>query len=208
MVSILHIKGEIMRVFITIFLAAALLPAFSMAQNCIEYGDYSRWVKGVETPGYSKDVAISGTYAFVADYESGLQVIDIANPENSQIVGSIDTPGFAYGVAIQGNYAFVADCSSGLQVIDITNPENPQIIRSVDLEHCTNGITIFGNYAYLLGHFISIVDISDPENPQIVDNTYIGYANSFVISGNYAFVVGNDEDLDVFDIDTIPLIYR
>ena len=54
-------------------------------------------------------MAVSGTYAYVADSSSGLQVIDITNPASPQIVGSVDTPGYAYGVAVSGTYAYVAD---------------------------------------------------------------------------------------------------
>ena len=57
--------------------------------------------------------------------DSGLQVIDITNPQSPQIVGSVDTPGYAHGVAVSGTHAYVADDDSGLQVIDITNPAEP-----------------------------------------------------------------------------------
>ena len=66
-------------------------------------------VGSVDTPGYAYGVAVSGTYAYVADCDSGLQVIDITNPASPQIVGSVDTPGSAYGVAVSGTHAYVAD---------------------------------------------------------------------------------------------------
>ena len=43
------------------------------------------------------------------DGGSGLQVIDVSDPENPTIVGSADTPGWAAGVYVSGNYAYVAD---------------------------------------------------------------------------------------------------
>ncbi|HET9885926.1 MAG TPA: hypothetical protein VFR10_00335, partial [bacterium] len=42
---------------------------------CIDYGDYVRWVGGVDTRGDAIGVAVSDPYAYVADYASGLQVI-------------------------------------------------------------------------------------------------------------------------------------
>ena len=54
-------------------------------------------------------MAVSGDYAYVAAYGSGLQVIDISDPTAPSYAGSYDTPGIAYGVAISGNYAYVAD---------------------------------------------------------------------------------------------------
>jgi hypothetical protein len=41
----------------------------------------------------------------VADWGSGLQVIDVNDPENPQIIGSVDTPGEAVGVTVVGNTA-------------------------------------------------------------------------------------------------------
>ncbi len=61
-------------------------------------------------------MAVSGSYAYVADDESGLQIIDISVPGSPVIVVSMDTPSNAYGVAVSGDYAYVADIFSGLQV--------------------------------------------------------------------------------------------
>jgi hypothetical protein len=54
-------------------------------------------------------VAVSGHYAYVADWDAGLQVIDVSDPANPRRVGGYDTPGYALGVAVSGNYAYVAD---------------------------------------------------------------------------------------------------
>jgi hypothetical protein len=61
------------------------------AADCIDYLDYLHWVASTDTPHQAADVTVSGTYAYVADYLSGLQVIDITDPESPQIVGSVDT---------------------------------------------------------------------------------------------------------------------
>jgi len=66
-------------------------------------------IDSVATPTVARGVAISGAYAYVADYHSGLLVIDISDPFNSQIVASVDTPHEAWDVALAGHYAYVAD---------------------------------------------------------------------------------------------------
>ena len=63
----------------------------------------------VDTPGDARTWPISGTHAYVADGDSGLQVIDITDPASPQIVGSVDTPGSAEDVAVSGTHAYVAD---------------------------------------------------------------------------------------------------
>jgi len=40
-----------------------------------------RHIRFCETPGYACGVAVDGDYAYVADYDSGLRIIDISDPE-------------------------------------------------------------------------------------------------------------------------------
>lgn len=68
----------------------------------------------------ARGVAISGSYAFVADAGKGLQVVDIANPCNPFEVGNCDTPGAAAGIYVSGSYAYVADGDAGLRIIKIS----------------------------------------------------------------------------------------
>src|SRR6185436_5713403 len=90
--------------------------------DCIDYHDYLHWVGTVKTPSVCYGVDVSGSYAYVAEGDAGLQVIDVTDPAAPAIVGSVDTPGAPVGVAVQGSYAYVADNAAGFQVIDITNP--------------------------------------------------------------------------------------
>jgi hypothetical protein len=92
-------------------------PATAQDEDCWHYEDGDAPVVGsVDTPDYASGVAVAGAYAYVADVESGLQVIDISVPESPAIVGAVDTPGEARRVAVAGNYAYVADGGSGLQI--------------------------------------------------------------------------------------------
>nr|WP_287676266.1 Calx-beta domain-containing protein [Microcystis sp. M038S2] len=77
------------------------------------------------TSGYAWDVQIVGNYAYVADLDSGLQIIDISNPAAPTFKGNYDTSGYAYGVQIVGNYAYVADYEGGLQILDVSDFTNP-----------------------------------------------------------------------------------
>ncbi len=108
-----------MKQLISIFLVLVLIPSFGIAQDCVDYRDYLHWVGVVDTPGSAGGVAISGSLAFVADGDDGLQVIDISDPESLQIIGSADTPGFARGVAITETYAYIADNYGGLLILPL-----------------------------------------------------------------------------------------
>jgi uncharacterized secreted protein with C-terminal beta-propeller domain len=89
-----------------------------------------------DTPEAAEDVAVSGTYAYVADGVAGLRVIDVSNPSSPREVGFYDTPGYADGVAVSGTYAYVADGVAGLRVIDVSNPSSPWEVSFCDTPGC------------------------------------------------------------------------
>jgi len=160
------------------------------------------YLANCDTPGSAQEVAIEGNYAYVADGESGLQIIDISDRHNPKIIGSCDTPSFAHDVAIEGNYAYVADGEGGLQIIDISDRHNPEIRGSWDTLDDTQGVVIAENYAYLADGWsgLQIIDISNPDIPVIVGSYDTrGSAKAITIAGNYVYV----DDLFIIDISGI-----
>lgn len=47
-----------------------LCPA-ALAEECIDYREYARWVGGVETWGIPRDIAVDAQHAYVAVEENG-----------------------------------------------------------------------------------------------------------------------------------------
>ncbi|MCF6330430.1 MAG: hypothetical protein L3I99_02630, partial [Sulfurimonas sp.] len=179
----------------------------------------NRIIGSVDTPSGAYGVTLSadGTKAFVADYHSGLQIIDISNPTAPVIIGSVDTPGRAYKVTIStdGTKAFVADANSGLQIIDISDPTAPVIIGSVDTPGWAFEITIStdGTKAFVADadSGLQIIDISDPTAPVTIGSVDTpGYANGVTLStdGTKAFVADGSSGLQIIDISdpTAPVI--
>jgi len=170
-------------------------------------------VGSVHTPGSAGGVAVSGSYAYMADGSLGLQVIDVSNPYAPFITDTVDTPGTAVGVAVSGTYAYVADGYFGLQVIDISDPYNTSIIRSIDTPSGANGVAVSGFYAYIADSYsgLQIVEISNPLAPAIVgavdtpDNA-IGVA----VSGSFAYVADGASGLQIVDISdpSVPYIIK
>jgi hypothetical protein len=64
------------------------------------------------------DVEVVGGLAYVADFDSGLRVIDVSDATAPVELGALDTPGLALDVEVVGGLAYVADGGSGLRVID------------------------------------------------------------------------------------------
>jgi hypothetical protein len=169
-----------------------------------------------ETPDWAQDVAISGNYAYVAAYKSGLQIIDITNPANPTFKGSYKRSDWAMGVAVFGNYAYVVSSNHNnynlgfLRIIDITDPANPIFKGSHNTLNSACKVALSGNYAYVVGidydyrsGFLQIIDVTDPTNP-IFKGSYDTprSAHGVAVQGNYAYVAAGDGDsgLQIIDI--------
>ena len=72
-----------------------------------------------DTTGNARGVAVSGSFAYMANYAVDLRVIDVGNPQILAEVGCCVTPGNARGVAVSGSFAFVADNTTGLRSINV-----------------------------------------------------------------------------------------
>jgi hypothetical protein len=160
-------------------------------------------VGGCDTPGYAGCVAIAGDYAYVADYGSGLQVVDISDPTSPIAAGSCDTPGDARAVAIAGDYAYVADGNSGLQVIDISDPANPVSAGGCDTPGYAWAVGIAGDHAYVADGDagLQLLDITDPTSPAPAGSYDTpGDARGIATAGDHAYVADEDSGLQVLDI--------
>jgi hypothetical protein len=152
----------------------------------------------VPLAGDAIGVAITSTHAFVAASETGLHVVDIADPAFPRQVAS-DSSGPAWGVAIDGRYAYVAewnarnhfeDDSQGLRVIDIADPTLPRPVhiqslsdvslvsapsrplspRHADANRQPCDVAVVGNHVYLATRTsgLLVFDVHDPAKPRLV----------------------------------------
>jgi len=148
-------------------------------------------------------IDIVGNYAYVADWNNGLVILDISNGKEPIKVGSCLTTDKAWKVAVQGDYAYVADRDTGLVIVNISDKENPRLVG----EHETTGhafdVTVSGEYAYIAdyGSGLIIFNISDPEDPiKIGEYDTDANAHSADIIGDLAYVADGHGGLVILDI--------
>jgi YVTN family beta-propeller protein len=179
------------------------LPCDEYNFTWVPYPLPSALVGSYDTPGEAFGVAIRGSYAYVADRQSGLQVIDISDPAHPCSVGTYDTPSYAADVVISGDYAYVADWNGGLQVIDISDPANPTYAGSVSTPGPANDVAISDTCAYIadLAAGLLVIDVSDPTTPSLAGSCDApNWAHGVAVSGNYAYIGDWDSGLLVIDI--------
>ncbi|NLI16385.1 MAG: T9SS type A sorting domain-containing protein, partial [candidate division Zixibacteria bacterium] len=92
-----------------------------------------------DTPGSAEEVFVSGSYAYVADYFQGLQIINIANPYMPVLSGSLDTPGRTNGIFVSDTGIYLADGYSFLSFRFYTSDIDDSYLLS-------NRFDLFPNY--------------------------------------------------------------
>jgi len=121
---------------------------------------------------YSVDA--QGSFAYVANYELGLQVIDISDPANPFLRGSWDYGSYRiHDVSAKGNVICLAgDYVFGrIFTINVMDPDNPVMLGYAQCLGHSKNIMSNGIYAYLVdtnhsgSSVVEIYDISDPTAP-------------------------------------------
>jgi hypothetical protein len=157
----------------------------------------------VAMPGMVNDIALSGSYAFVANDDAGLQVVDLSTPSTPKLVGYYDTAGVASGVAVSGTNAFVADGDSGLLVFDISTPKSPVLLSARTVGGSAQEVAVNGGFAYVVfpGTLV-VVGVTNPSNPIVRGQVTLpdSYSRSVAVIGTRAFVATFLHGLRMIDV--------
>lgn len=142
-----------------------------------------------DTPGYAYDVAVQGSYLYVADGSSGLLILDVSNPASPALRGTFNPGSIFQNVAVSGDFAYLP-ASVGTMIVNIASPNSPS---QAALAPTTGRIAVQGQFAYATqSGGLRIFDISDPYNPASRGFLSTGGSSRRVsVSGQYAFVTTN-----------------
>jgi hypothetical protein len=153
----------------------------------------------VGLPNSAYEIALSGSYAVVADSTGGIFVIQIPEPV---IVASLNTPGVEVGVTVEGSLAYVAAVDR-LNVVDIADPLAPRLLASTPTPGFAQKVAIAGEHAFVADgpDGLTVVDVSDPFAPEVIATLDLGaYAAAVTVSDGVAFVAaGGLQVVDVSD---------
>lgn len=211
-------------VFIVIFiLILAVIPNFSDKNNFIlgkdtinnsklifsstteirNYSIISQWQNSYDN---TLDVFVVNEYAYLADKEGGLVILDLSNLTAPREIGryfvSEDIVG-AVNLFVDDDFAFVANDVDGARIIDVSNKTDPQLESEYHDETYYWDVYTENNYAYFttIGDGLEILDISDKSNPiEIAEYNSGGFIWSIWGSGNYLYTADLTYGLEVLNI--------
>jgi len=198
--------------------AATTLGLFDQAVSYLSVGDidylnfsfdaihtpFDGYKQGsIDTPGFANSVTSVGSYIYVADGESGIQVLDVSNPSTPEIVANSSAYSTTQELVVAGNYAYAFDYTGGLLVYDVSTPLSPVGVSQKLLAGVVSGGTVNGNFAYVSAHNdgLKVVDISNPAIPVHVGSVDTpGSAADVAVVGNIAYVADWTTGMQIVDV--------
>ena len=150
---------------------------------------------------YGVDVA-DGITA-VADYYSGLRILDTSDPRNVTETGFAPLPGYhPYKVDILDNMAYVALIQGGFAIVDIQNPAAP-VVRSIVALESAYDVHARGTHLFVADGYDGLVvfDVSDPDDPvELARKLTMAFVRAVALDGNICVTADSSSGITVFDI--------
>jgi hypothetical protein len=170
----------------------------------------------LDTDGYARAIAAAGRWAFVADGQAGLLILDITNPEAPRIVGGHPTGGSTYAVNVSGQLVYVLDdWAGGVSVFDVSNPAEPAWVSRIPAKperSIPRAVAVAGAYACVAGGFgVELWELSDPTHPRRIGGNSVLYGlyHRPLIAGGRIYVPLADVCCDGLAVlESLPFLKR
>lgn len=178
----------------------------------VSTADQPREVGNLVLPQSVMDIAVYGSYAYVAISGESLQIVDVSNPATPRLSATYRAVNQRSGrlegvdtVTVAGGYAYLSTWEN-LHIVDVSNPLIPRLVKWIHFTNEDEGlvsITIAGSYAYISisEEYVGIWDISEPANAQLVGR-YWGASDPWqvIVVGKYAYVQDYDGNVNIVDV--------
>lgn len=165
------------------------------------------WVRAA---GESREMVVSGRYAYIADGADGVLIVDLEGSPEPRVVGQYQTSGAAKRLSVAGQTLAVVDGEDGVVILDVSHPEHPTrrlvlpYFRSTatdDIYHFVVNVAVGEGFVVVSSwKKLAFIDLSDPSTPGDVRTfTLENPVDSLAVVGN-TVLVGRDDGLSTWDL--------
>jgi hypothetical protein len=148
----------------------------------------------------TRDLALAGNFAFVADYFEGVSSFDISNPADSLLLlDRLDTDGYAVGIEARDGLVYLADDLGGFRILRYDETGQLEEVSQVDLDDPTIDVALDDDVAFLAlnrGEIVA-VDIGDPHFPGVLDR-FRTPGQSVSVEAESSLVMVGDKSSTIF----------
>ena len=153
---------------------------------------------------FATDAEIFSHYAFVVTGNTGIRVVDLANPtEPVEVAVTLNDIEVA-DLALYDHYVYAAT-PDGIIVLDVVDPTAPQQIGLVEIFLGATYVNVVDNRLFAMDVFsYYMYDLSNPEQPSYLAEGTLSLDATVGVTahGNTLFVLGSYSGLFMYDITT------
>jgi hypothetical protein len=186
--------------------AGLLLFDISDPRNPVPASECSYW-------GSLQHVIYSNGTLYLADYFSGLRVVDVSNPAQPQEIGRFDTLAEVWNLELSENYIYALggdeDPPHHIWTVDVSDPTDPLLVNTLTLDlHGVSDLSASGSLLGLAAVWAGLLvyDITIPAAPVLVGSYWLGEEKAccnILLSGDIAYAGiwgGETEQLHILDV--------
>ncbi len=120
-------------------------------------------------PAVICEIIVSGNYAYMYVYRSGLYIVDVSDPANLSIESCYEVLANEH-IYLSDGLVYLACGPEGLQIIDVSDPSSPEEITVYEIEDAhVEDVAVEDTWAYLIlnenNPGLMVLDVSDPHHP-------------------------------------------
>jgi hypothetical protein len=174
----------------------------------IDVGNQRLLRNTLPTYGRGGELLRDGRFAYLANHQRGLVVLDLIDPLHPRIVGSISLPGVARTLAVAAHIAYVGCGDHGLFLVDIEDPTAPRLLAALPELTAIQGMTVLGDQLYAaifkrgVDPALATVDISQPGDPRLLGRLPLpGQPMKVLAVGRFLCVAAGHAGLHVLTLD-------
>lgn len=151
-------------------------------------------------PGDASDLVVRGKFAYIADGERGIAIVDIGKQDQPVLIGLESLSGPVRVLAIEGRYLFAGIVGGHCSILDLADPKRPVEIASIPVSDEIYGIAVSRNFLFLTEESrVTIYDIRTVKEPKLAGQIQTqGIAAA--VDGTTLYIAAGPNGLQIFDI--------
>lgn len=126
------------------------------------------------TYGQGGELLRVGNFAYLANHQRGLTILDLTDPLHPRMIGAVALPGLARTVVVANQIAYVGCGDQGLAVVDIGAPTAPRLLTTLPEINTGQGMAVISDRLYItlfkshVESALAVIDIGQPERPRLL----------------------------------------
>ncbi|OGC43095.1 hypothetical protein A2Y85_02385 [candidate division WOR-3 bacterium RBG_13_43_14] len=157
-------------------------------------------------PGYAVDIDIKSDYAYIANEQGGLQIVNISNPESLYIAGSYISEKSVVGVAVRDTFAYLAIAHSqgGLRILNISRLDQIIFVGEDNWYYAYDVVAPGSDTAFTYmagGYWFVVEDVRYPQYPSFVRRfSTPGNAHGIWVGESLVYIACEQMGVHIFDL--------